>query len=122
MATDSDALQGWLDRIGPLDAAAMAAAQARQDRLTKPQGALGRLEALSVQIAGITGQARPRLVDKVIVVMAGDHGVTAEGVSAYPSSVTAQMVFNFLAGGAAINALARQVGARIVVADLGVAS
>ena len=122
MATDSDALQGWLDRIGPLDAAAMAAAQARQDRLTKPQGALGRLEALSVQIAGITGQARPRLTDKVIVVMAGDHGVTAEGVSAYPSSVTAQMVFNFLAGGAAINALARQVGARIVVADLGVAS
>ena len=122
MASDRDALQGWLDRIGPPDAAAMAAAQARQDRLTKPQGALGRLETLAVQVAGITGQARPRLTHKVIVVMAGDHGVTAEGVSAYPSSVTAQMVLNFLAGGAAINALARQVGARIVVADLGVAS
>jgi nicotinate-nucleotide--dimethylbenzimidazole phosphoribosyltransferase len=73
-------------------------------------------------LAGITGQPRPHLQQKVIVVMAGDHGVTAEGVSAYPQSVTSQMVLNFLTGGAAINVLARQVGARVVVADLGVAS
>jgi nicotinate-nucleotide--dimethylbenzimidazole phosphoribosyltransferase len=100
----------------------MAAAEERQRRLTKPNGALGRLEALSIQLAGITGQPRPRLSHKVVVVMAGDHGVTAEGVSAYPQSVTSQMVLNFLSGGAAINVLARQVGARIVVADLGVAA
>lgn len=109
-------------RIGPLDEAAMTAATARQAQLTKPRGALGRLEPLSIQLAGITGQPCPTLAHKVIVVMAGDHGVTAEGISAYPASVTAQMVHNFLAGGAAINALARQVGARIVVADLGVAT
>jgi nicotinate-nucleotide--dimethylbenzimidazole phosphoribosyltransferase len=116
------ALHAWIDRIGPLDPAAMAAARLRQDRLTKPLGALGRLEALAEQVAGITGQTRPRLAHKVIVVMAGDHGVTVEGVSAYPSSVTGQMVQNFLAGGAAINALARQVGGRVVVVDMGVAS
>lgn len=108
--------------IPPLDARAMAAARARQDRLTKPRGALGRLEALSIQLAGITGQATPRLAHKLVLVMAGDHGVAAEGVSAYPQSVTAQMVINFLAGGAAINVLARQTGARVVVADLGVAA
>jgi nicotinate-nucleotide--dimethylbenzimidazole phosphoribosyltransferase len=108
--------------IPPLDAQAMAAARARQDRLTKPRGALGRLEALSIQLAGITGQVTPHLAHKVVLVMAGDHGVTAEGVSAYPQSVTGQMVLNFLAGGAAINVLARQTGARVVVADLGVAA
>ncbi len=115
-------LQQWVDRIGSLDPVAMAAVRFRQDRLTKPHGALGRLETLAEQIAGITGEARPRLHHKVIVVMAGDHGVVAEGVSAYPSSVTGQMVLNFLAGGAAINVLARQVGARVVVVDMGVAS
>lgn len=106
----------------PLDAQAMAAARARQDRLTKPRGALGRLEALSIQLAGITGQATPRLAHKLVLVMAGDHGVAVEGISAYPQSVTAQMVINFLAGGAAINVLARQTSARVVVADLGVAA
>lgn len=100
----------------------MAAARARQDRLTKPRGALGRLEALSIQLAGITGQATPRLAHKLVLVMAGDHGVAVEGISAYPQSVTAQMVINFLAGGAAINVLARQTSARVVVADLGVAA
>lgn len=100
----------------------MTAAAERQGRLTKPKGALGRLEQLSIQLAGITGQPRPHLPQKVVVVMAGDHGVTAEGVSAYPQSVTSQMVLNFLSGGAAINVLARQAGARVVVADLGVAS
>src|SRR4051812_35738894 len=119
---DNEALTHLIMQIKPLDTHAMAAAEERQARLTKPGGALGRLEQLSIQLAGITGQARPRLNHKVVVVMAGDHGVTAEGVSAYPQSVTAQMVLNFLAGGAAINVLARQVGARVVVADMGVAS
>lgn len=112
----------WIKRIEPLHAPSMAAAQARQERLTKPSGALGRLEALATQLAGICAQPRPRLTHKVVVVMAADHGVTAEGISAYPQSVTGQMVLNFLAGGAAINVLARQTGARVVVADLGVAT
>lgn len=89
--------------------------------LTKPPGSLGRLEELSVRLAAITGDARPRTADKVIFTLAGDHGVVAEGVSAFPQSVTAQMVANFLRGGAAINVLARHVGARVVIADLGVA-
>ncbi|HEY80685.1 MAG TPA: nicotinate-nucleotide--dimethylbenzimidazole phosphoribosyltransferase [Caldilineae bacterium] len=109
-------------QIQPLDEDAMAAARARQDQLTKPQGSLGRLEELAIQIAGMTGQARPRLQHKVITVMAGDHGVAAEGVSAFPQEVTPQMVLNFLNGGAAINALARHVGARVVVVDMGVAA
>lgn len=99
----------------------MELAHSRQDILTKPRGSLGRLEELSIQVAGITGQSRPRIEDKVIITMVGDHGVTAEGVSAYPTEVTAQMVYNFLRGGAAINVLARQVGARVVVVDIGVA-
>ncbi len=108
--------------IGPLDEHAMAAAHARQNSLTKPQGSLGRLEALSIQIAGITGQPLPRLAHKVIITMAGDHGVVAEGVSAYPQEVTLQMVYNMLRGGAAINVLARHVGARVIVVDMGVRS
>jgi nicotinate-nucleotide--dimethylbenzimidazole phosphoribosyltransferase len=108
--------------IAPIDATVMAAARARQAQLTKPTGSLGRLEALAIQIAGITGQEQPSLAQKAIVVMAGDHGVTAEGVSAYPAEVTPQMVLNFLRGGAAINALAGVVGARVIVVDIGVAS
>ncbi len=111
-----------IESIGPLDEAAMRAAADRQDQLTKPRGSLGRLEELAVQIAGITGKARPRLPRKAVVVMAGDHGVCAEGVSAYPQDVTPQMVLNFLAGGAAINVLSRRAGARVVVVDVGVAS
>ncbi len=114
-------LEDLIASIPPLDAAAMKEAQTRQDTLTKPQGSLGRLEHLSVQVAGITGVPRPRLKHKVILTMAGDHGVVAEGVSAYPQEVTAQMVYNFLRGGAAINVLARHVGARVVVVDMGVA-
>lgn len=100
----------------------MLAARTRQNQLTKPQGSLGRLEALSLQLAGITGQALPRVEHKAVVVLVGDHGIAAEGVSAYPSEVTAQMVLNFLRGGAAINVLARQAGARVVVVDVGVAA
>lgn len=107
--------------IPPIDEASMAAARARQNTLTKPQGSLGRLESLSIQLAGITGQPRPRVTRKAVIVMAGDHGVARNGVSAYPSEVTPQMVLNFLAGGAAINVLARQAGARVTVVDVGVA-
>jgi nicotinate-nucleotide--dimethylbenzimidazole phosphoribosyltransferase len=111
-----------ISRIQPLDQNAMASALARQDMLTKPQGSLGRLEKLSIQIAGVTGQARPKIQQKVVTVMAGDHGVVEEGVSAFPQEVTPQMVFNFLSGGAAINVLAKHVGARVVIVDMGVAS
>jgi nicotinate-nucleotide--dimethylbenzimidazole phosphoribosyltransferase len=107
--------------IKALDENAMAEARRRQDDLTKPQGSLGHLESLSIQVAGMKGNPRPRITQKVIFILAGDHGITKEGVSAYPSEVTPQMVYNFLRGGAAINVLARQVGARVVVADLGVA-
>ena len=100
----------------------MAAARARQSQLTKPPGSLGRLEALSIQLAGITAQPQPRVDRKAIIVLAADHGIVDEGVSAYPSEVTAQMVLNFLNGGAAINVLARHAGARVIVADLGVAA
>lgn len=108
--------------IRPLDTPAMAAARARQDRLTKPPGSLGRLEELAIKLAGIIGWPLPRRLAKVVVTCAADHGVAAEGVSAYPAAVTAQMVYNFVRGGAAINVLARQAGARVVVADLGVAT
>jgi nicotinate-nucleotide--dimethylbenzimidazole phosphoribosyltransferase len=111
-----------LAEIESLDKEAMAEAQKRQDDLTKPQGSLGHLESVSIQIAGIKGNPRPRITHKVIFTLAGDHGVTKEGVSAYPSEVTPQMVYNFLRGGAAINVLARHIGARVVIADLGVAS
>jgi nicotinate-nucleotide--dimethylbenzimidazole phosphoribosyltransferase len=115
-------LEQTLKTIAPLNQEAMAAAAARQAQLTKPAGALGRLEELSIQVAGITGQLRPPLAKRAIIVAAGDHGITAEGVSAYPSEVTPQMVLNFLNGGAAINVLARQAGARVVVLDAGVAA
>jgi len=96
--------------------------QQRLDNLTKPLGSLGRLEELSKQICGITGKADPVLNNKVIFTLAADHGVTRQGVSAYPQEVTAQMVYNFLAGGAGINVLAKHVGARVVVVDIGVAT
>jgi nicotinate-nucleotide--dimethylbenzimidazole phosphoribosyltransferase len=91
------------------------------DTLTKPPGSLGRLEELAARLVALTGAA-PRVARPVIFTFAADHGVAAEGVSAYPQSVTAQMVENFLRGGAAVNALARDCGARVVVADFGVAS
>lgn len=106
--------------IQPPSKEAMDEATRRQNDLTKPQGSLGVLEPLSIQIAGIQRQSRPVIRHKVIFTLAGDHGVTAEGVSPYPAEVTPQMVLNFLAGGAGINVLARQVGAKVVVADIGV--
>ena len=110
-----------IETIGPLDRQAMTTAAAHLDRLTKPPGSLGRLEELAIALAGITGRADARVDRRWIVVAAGDHGVASEGVSAYPSDVTAQMVANFLAGGAAINVLASSVGATLAVVDVGVA-
>jgi nicotinate-nucleotide--dimethylbenzimidazole phosphoribosyltransferase len=117
-----DKVKHVISRIQPIDERAMAEAKIRQETLTKPRDSLGQLESLSAQVAGITANPRPRITHKVIFTLAGDHGVTEEGVSAYPSEVTAQMVYNFLRGGAGINVLARHVGARVVVADLGTAS
>lgn len=107
--------------IQPPDEVAITAALARHDSLTKPPGSLGRLEALAIRIAGITGTPRPRLEQRLVVVAAGDHGVARNGVSAYPPEVTVQMVANFLAGGAAISVLARHAGARVRIVDAGVA-
>ncbi|MGZ4511779.1 MAG: nicotinate-nucleotide--dimethylbenzimidazole phosphoribosyltransferase [Mycobacterium sp.] len=108
--------------VSPPDAGVAAAARARQDTLTKPRGALGRLEDLSVWIASCQGHCPPRQFERArVVVFAGDHGVARSGVSAYPPEVTAQMVANFDAGGAAINVLADIAGATVRVADLAVA-
>ena len=107
--------------VPPPDAGAAAAARARQDTLTKPRGALGRLEDLSVWVSSCQGQCPPRQFERArVVVFAGDHGVARSGVSAYPPEVTAQMVANIDAGGAAINALADVAGATVRIADLAV--
>jgi nicotinate-nucleotide--dimethylbenzimidazole phosphoribosyltransferase len=107
----------------PPDASAAAAATEHLDRLTKPPGSLGRLEALAVQLAAIAGTSPPPVpTPAAVAVFAADHGVVAEGVTPWPQEVTAQMVANFCNGGAAINVLARQVGASVVVVDVGVAA
>jgi len=120
--SSSPVLTEVLERIGPADAKAMRRAEARQTNLTKPPGSLGRLEELSVQLAGIFGVERPVIRGKAVIVAAGDHGVVAQGVTGYPQAVTAQMVQNFLAGRAAISVMARLAGARQVVVDAGIAS
>ena len=122
MSSDELALRDLCARIAPPSAATSTAARARLDRLTKPPGSLGALEPLIVRLAAITGQLRPELSQPAVLVAAGDHGVAAERVSAYPQAVTAQMVLNFLRGGAAINALAANAGARVIVVDAGVAA
>jgi nicotinate-nucleotide--dimethylbenzimidazole phosphoribosyltransferase len=99
-----------------------AIARQRLDSLAKPRGSLGRLEELAVRAVVITGDPMPRVDAPVIFTLAADHGVAAEGVSAYAQAVTAQMIENFARGGAGVNVLARHVGARVVVADLGVAA
>jgi nicotinate-nucleotide--dimethylbenzimidazole phosphoribosyltransferase len=111
-----------LRRISPQDAGARMRARTRLEQLTMPHWALGRLMNLAEDLAGMTGSLEPPVRQKVVVVMAGDHGVVAEGVSKFPSEVTPQMVLNFVRGGAGINALAGQVGARVVVVDMGVAA
>ncbi len=115
-------LDDTLAAIAPLDATAMADARARQGRLTKPPGSLGELEDLSVRLAGLAGECPPPLPEPAAVaVFAADHGVHAQGVTPWPQEVTTQMVANFLAGGAVINAVAAQLGADVVVVDVGVA-
>lgn len=109
--------------IRPLDDAALAEAAERQGRLTKPPGSLGPLEELSVRLAGLAGVCPPPIPQPAMVaVFAGDHGVHAQGVTPWPQEVTTQMVANFLAGGAVVNAFAAQTGAGVVVVDVGVAA
>jgi nicotinate-nucleotide--dimethylbenzimidazole phosphoribosyltransferase len=121
MANELDPLEALIERIGPLDPEAMATTARRLDRLTKPPGSLGRLETLAIEVAGIWGEPVTSIRRPVIAVFAGDHGITRQGVSPYPQEVTAQMVANFAAGGAAINVLSRAAGADLVVVDVGVA-
>ncbi len=113
-------LQQLIDSIKPTDQSARDRALVRQAQLTKPAGSLGRLEEISVWLAGIYGTEKPVIAGKAVIVCAGDHGVTLEGVSAYPSEVTPAMVQNFLAGGAAVSAIARVVNAKVLVLDVGV--
>lgn len=115
-------LQTTLSRITTQDQEWRDKAKERLDQLTMPHWALGRLMDLGLDLAGMTRSLKPPVSRKVIITMAGDHGVTDEGVSKFPKEVTPQMVYNFVAGGAGINALARQVNARVVVVDMGVAA
>lgn len=117
-----DRINAIRKQIKPVDISKMERAQERLDSLTKPPGSLGKLEEIAKQVVGITGKENPVLEKKIIFTFAADHGVVKEGVSAFPQAVTGQMVYNFLSGGAGINVLARHAGARVVVADLGVAS
>ena len=119
----ADPLAEVIAAIGPPDAGAMAAARERQDRMTKPRGSLGELEEVSVRLAGLAGGCPPPLPEPACVaVFAADHGVHAQGVSPWPQEVTAQMVANFLAGGAVVNAFAAQAGTEVTVVDVGVAA
>ena len=127
MSTDQQTtFQTLITSIRPADLSAMTAARERQAQLTKPAGALGMLEDLSVRLAGVFGSERPHPRGVAVIVAAGDHGVVQEGVSAYPPEVTPAMVANFTAqtpagpGGAAVSAIARTVGAKVYVADVGV--
>ena len=113
-------LDTTLAQIRPLNTLRSDNIQARLDSLTKPRGSLGRLEEVAQRCALITGCDRPRVDHKVLIVCCGDHGVCDEGVSAYPREVTAQMVYNYLRGGAAITVLARQLGIELQVVDLGI--
>ncbi|MGY2170660.1 nicotinate-nucleotide--dimethylbenzimidazole phosphoribosyltransferase [Pseudomonas gingeri] len=109
----------WLNPCKTIDLQAREAAFERQQQLTKPAGSLGLLEQVAVQLAGLQGRLKPRVDHLWIAIFAGDHGVVAEGVSAYPQEVTGQMLANFVGGGAAISVLARQLGAQLDVNDLG---
>jgi nicotinate-nucleotide--dimethylbenzimidazole phosphoribosyltransferase len=113
--------QELLSNISALDESVMARIQERLDSLTKPQGSLGQLEIIVKQLGGIQQTTEPKINKKAVLLMAGDHGVVAEGVSAFPQEVTPQMVYNFLNGGAAINVLTRQAGAEVICTDVGVA-
>ncbi len=109
-----------ISQISPIDLRLTEKVSKHIDQLTKPIGALGRIEQLAIQLAGITGNERPTVQSPAIVVAAGDHGIVAEGVSAFPQEVTKQMIHNFIQGKAAINVFARQIGATVQVVDVGV--
>ncbi len=111
-----------IDSIRPSDSAAMRRAEARQLTLTKPPGSLGRLEEVSVRMAGIFGTELPRIRGKAVIVAAADHGVVAQGVTGYPQEVTAQMVMNFLSKGAAVSVMSERLGVRQIIVDAGVAA
>lgn len=112
----------WLKKtVKPLNEAARAAARTRQGQLTKPPGALGRLEDIAISLAAMQGCEKPEVAGVHVGVFAGDHGVAAEGVSAFPQAVTAEMVKNFARGGAAISVAAKQLGAMLEVVNLGTA-
>ncbi|MEC0270684.1 nicotinate-nucleotide--dimethylbenzimidazole phosphoribosyltransferase [Paenibacillus anseongense] len=113
-------LQTMIDAIEPIHADVVKQANDHLNQLTKPQGSLGKLEDIARQVAGITGEVKPLFDKKAVIVMAGDHGVCEEGISAFPAEVTPQMVLNFLHGGAAVNVLARHAGADVVCVDMGV--
>ncbi len=115
-------LKSYIESTIDPDASSIAASKIRQSSLTKPPGSLGKVEDLSIRLAGIYRTSTPTIGKKMIFTMAADHGITEEGVSAYPSEVTAQMVMNFANGGAAINVLAKHVDAEIKVIDVGVKS
>ena len=116
------AFESAIEKIEPLDDQAVVAAKDRQDKLTKPPGALGRLELIGIQLAGIARRCPPPLPHPAsVAVFAGDHGVLKEGVSPWPQEVTAQMVDNFCAGGAGVSVLANFFGAQVLVVDVGVA-
>ncbi|MCH7592949.1 MAG: nicotinate-nucleotide--dimethylbenzimidazole phosphoribosyltransferase [Chloroflexi bacterium] len=115
-------LQTTINEIAPADPAVMKNARVRQARLTKPPGSLGRLEDISVRLAGVFGTTRPRVKGRSLVIAAGDHDVVNRGVTAYPQDVTGQMVLNFLAGGAAVTAMARLLSVDVTVVDAGVKS
>ncbi len=121
MPAPAQSLEHAVSAIRPLDEDAMSKAAARQAVLTKPAGSLGRLEDLSLRLAGILRTEQPRIGGTAIIIAAADHGVVAQGVTAYPQGVTAQMVLNFLTGGAAITTLCRQLDIRQIIVDAGVA-
>uniref|UniRef100_UPI00211D9F30 nicotinate-nucleotide--dimethylbenzimidazole phosphoribosyltransferase n=1 Tax=Streptomyces sp. st115 TaxID=1828047 RepID=UPI00211D9F30 len=122
-AEPHDLLQETISAIRPLDAKALGEAWERQKRMTKPAGALGMLEIISAQLSGLSRMCPPPIPEPAAVaIFAGDHGVHAQGVTAWPQEVTAQMVANFLGGGAVCNAFAAQVGAEVCVVDVGVAT
>ncbi|ENO4364211.1 nicotinate-nucleotide--dimethylbenzimidazole phosphoribosyltransferase, partial [Pseudomonas aeruginosa] len=114
-------LQWWRDTCREADPQMRRRAAERQDRLTKPRGSLGRLEQVAIDLAALQGRERPSLERLWVTVFAGDHGVVAEGISAYPQAVTGEMLRNFVRGGAAISVLARELGAGLEVVDLGTA-
>jgi nicotinate-nucleotide--dimethylbenzimidazole phosphoribosyltransferase len=113
-------MSDWLrECVATLDKEAAEAARGRQSRLTKPQGSLGRLEELAIRMASFQGRALPEVALPHILIFAGDHGIVEEGVSAFPAEVTTQMIHNFIAGGAAISVLAKELSATLSVIDVG---